>query len=357
MESLRFRGSYQRAVRSPNVQELFLQPRVQLNGQTDPCAGDLTNGTADDDPTATLAQCQLSGVTAAQYGHILANPSAQYNGLVGGSTDLQPEVSDTYSYGIVLTPSFLPNFNLTVDYFDIKVEKLINSVGQDFILGQCLAGVTSFCSAIHRGPTNGSLWLGDTVYVADPIINTGSLQTKGIDAEANYRFDIGGAGSLALSLVGTYTDTFEVEPLPGSPKYDCSGLYGTVCGTPTPDWRHKLRASWLSPWGLDLSLTWRHINQVDLDGTDPATGAATPRYSDRQLGARDYLDVSAQYTFTDLGIFSNLTGRLGINNVTDKDPPLVGQDNCPNVFCNGNTFPQVYDTLGRYVFAGFTADF
>jgi outer membrane receptor protein involved in Fe transport len=134
-------------------------------------------------------------------------------------------------------------------------------------------------------------------------------------------------------------------------------LYGTVCGTPVPEWRHKLRASWLSPWGLDLSLTWRHIASVDLDGTNPDTGAPVPRYSDRQLGSRDYLDVSAQYTFTDLGIFSNLTGRLGINNVTDKDPPLVGQDNCPSVFCNGNTFPQVYDTLGRYVFAGITADF
>ena len=65
---MRFRGSYQRAVRSPNVQELFLAPRVQLNGTSDPCSGDLTNATTGDDPTATFEQCANSGVTAEQFG-------------------------------------------------------------------------------------------------------------------------------------------------------------------------------------------------------------------------------------------------------------------------------------------------
>jgi outer membrane receptor protein involved in Fe transport len=56
-------------------------------------------------------------------------------------------------------------------------------------------------------------------------------------------------------------------------------------------------------------------------------------------------------------VFKSVNARLGINNLLDKDPPLVGQDTCPAVFCNGNTFPQVYDTLGRFVFLGLTADF
>ncbi len=357
VDSVRLRGSYQRAVRSPNVQELFLQPRVQLNGVTDPCAGDLTNATTADDPTATLEQCALSGVTAAQYGQILVNPAGQYNGLVGGNASLDPEESDTYSYGIVFTPSFLPDFSLSLDYYDIKVDKLIGSVGQDFILGQCLAGDTEFCGAVHRVALNGSLWLGSTAFIDDPIINTGSLQTKGIDAEANYRFELGNAGRLAFSLIGTYTDEYISEPLPGAPTYDCSGLYGTVCGTPIPEWRHKLRTNWQTPWGLDLSLTWRHIAEVTLDGSNPDTGAPPIVFTDRKLGARDYLDLSASYSFTEVGVFNGLTGRLGINNITDKDPPLVGASNCPAVFCNGNTFPQVYDTLGRYVFVGLTADF
>jgi len=79
--------------------------------------------------------------------------------------------------------------------------------------------------------------------------------------------------------------------------------------------------------------------------------------TDAKLGARDYLDLAATYNFADMGAFSNLSARLGINNVTDKDPPLLGANNCIGVYCNGNTYPQVYDTLGRYVFMGLTADF
>jgi iron complex outermembrane receptor protein len=357
VDSVRLRGSYQRAVRSPNVQELFLQPRVQLNGTTDPCAGDLSNTTTSDDPSATFAECALSGVTAAQYGNILANPAGQYNGNVTGNPDLDPEESDTYSYGIVLTPSFLPNFSLSLDYYDIKVEKVIGQVGQDFILGQCIAGETQFCGAVHRVPLNGSIWLGSTGFVDDPIINLGSLQVKGIDLDANYRFDAGSYGGVTVSLVGNFADEFITEPLPGYPKYDCAGLYGSVCGVPLPEWRHKLRASWMTPWGLDLSLTWRHINEVNLDATNPDTGATPILATDRVLGAREYIDLSAAYTFTDVGVFSGLTGRLGINNVTDKDPPLLGAANCVSTYCNGNTFPQVYDTLGRFIFIGLTADF
>jgi iron complex outermembrane recepter protein len=347
------RGSYQRAVRSPNVQELFLQPRVQLDGNTDPCSNDV-GGT----PTASFEECARTGVTQAQYGNILANPAAQYNGLVGGNRDIQPEESDTYSFGVVLTPGFAPGLSLTVDYYDIKVDKLINSLGADFILGQCLeSGDPTFCNRVHRAG-NGSIWLGDQGFVDDPILNTGSLQSKGIDTEANYRFEMGGLGSLGLQFIGTYVDKFLTEPLPGSPKYDCAGLYGTVCGTPVPDWRHKLRANWTTPWNMDLALTWRYIAAVDDDrtSTDPSL-AADVIQTDKHLGSRSYFDLTGSYTFSEVGVFSSLTGRLGINNILDKDPPLVGQDTCPAVFCNGNTFPQVYDTLGRYVFLGLTADF
>ena len=69
----------------------------------------------------------------------------------------------------------------------------------------------------------------------------------------------------------------------------------------------------------------------------------------------DYIDLAASYQL-ELGP-SALTLRLGINNITDEDPPLVGQGNAPSVFANGNTFPQVYDTLGRLIFLNATADF
>ena len=348
-----FRGSYQRAVRSPNVQELFLQPRVQLDGNTDPCANDI-GGT----PEASLEECMRSGVTPAQFGNILANPAAQYNGQVGGNVNLEPEESDTYSAGIVFTPRFLQGFSWTIDYYDIKVKKLINSIGADFILGQCLeTGDPTFCGRVHRSG-NGSLWLGDTGFIDDPTLNTGSLQTRGIDTEVNYRFEMGKIGSMGLQLVGTWVDKFLTEPLPGASRYDCAGLFGTVCGTPIPEWRSKLRATWTMPWNVDVSLTWRYIEAVDDDRTSGNPNLASAiRESDRRLGSRSYFDLTGAYSLSGKGPFANVTGRLGINNILDKDPPLVGQSTCPAVFCNGNTFPQVYDALGRYVFVGLTADF
>ena len=211
---------------------------------------------------------------------------------------------------------------------------------------------------MHRVPLNGSIWLGSTGFVDDPIINMGSLQAKGIDLDANYRFDVGSLGQVTLSLVGNYADEFVTEPLPGYPKYDCAGLYGAVCGVPLPEWRHKLRTSWLTPWGLDLSLTWRHINEVDVDGTNPDTGAPPIAATDIKLGARDYIDLSAAYSFTDVGVFSDLTGaprhqqRHGQGSAAARGDATASAGTAMAI-----RIPQVYDTLGRYVFVGLTADF
>jgi len=354
VEDVRFRGSFQRAVRAPNIVELFRQNVVQLDGNSDPCAVD---NPGVDTPTRSQAECALTGVSAAQYGLIAANPAAQYNGLTGGNPNLDPESSDTVSFGFVLTPRFLEGFSLAVDYFDIQVDELIGVVGADLILNNCMdTGESQWCSLINRAPGSGSLWTPQG-YVIDTNINTGSLQTKGIDVEANYRLDMGGnAGRLSFQLIGTIVDELVYEPVTDAPTYDCVGLYGLICGVPTPEFRSKLRTTWISPWNLDLTLTWRHVDGVDLDASSSnpqLTGEVAA--TDAQLDAMDYLDLAASYTFETEP--ANMTFRLGINNLTDEDPPSVGQDNCPSVYCSGNTFPQVYDSLGRTVFLNVTADF
>ena len=88
--------------------------------------------------------------------------------------------------------------------------------------------------------------------------------------------------------------------------------------------------------------------------SQPALGGAATGgpATDLKLGARTYLDLLATFTVKD-----NYNFRVGINNVLDKDPPLNGASNCPSGPCNGNTWPQVYDALGRYVFVGLSAEF
>jgi outer membrane receptor protein involved in Fe transport len=349
VEDLRVRASFQRAVRAPNIQELFRPQVVQLDGSSDPCAGPR--------PAFSPAQCALTGVSAIQYGNILANSANQYNGLTGGNMALDPEISDTISFGFVYTPGFAPNLSVAVDFFDIDVEDTIGTIGADLIINTCLTGGDpAFCGLINRAPGSGSLFLGNQGFIIDTTQNTGTLQTKGVDVDVNYLWKLDSLGDMRVSLISTFVDELETEPLPGFPKFDCVGLYGPACGTPTPEFRTKLRTTWNTPWNLDVSLTWRFIDSVDLEGTVDNPNF-NPAFSpvDRRLGTRSYFDLSAAYGFKTS--VADLKVRLGIDNLTDKDPPLVTSENCIAVFCSGNTFPQVYETLGRTFMFNITSDF
>ena len=348
IDDFRLRASYQRAVRAPNIQELYQPGSVQLDGGTDPCAGDVVTP-----PTFTAAQCALMGVSAAQYLHIAPSTAGQYNGFTGGNPDLKPERATTISFGLVFTPTFLRNFSATIDYFDIKVADLIGIYGADFILGKCgTTGDPKWCNAIHRSST-GSIWTSPLGYVTDLNVNSGAQHTSGVDLQANYSFGLGKLGNLRIGLNGSYVNKFEYLP-EGSSSYDCVGTYGVICVTPLPKWRHTLSFAWATPVsGLDAHLNWRFIDNITIETENPqmANYSPTPGFPDDKLPSMSYFDLGASYKW------HNVTARLGINNVLDKDPPLVGNNVGGNsVFYENNTFPSLYDTLGRHVFLSFSAD-
>ncbi len=351
-EDIRFRGAYQRAVRAPNIVELFAPAAVGLDGTLDPCDGV---------PSQTLAQCQNSGVTALQYGFIAQNPANQYNGLLGGNTALNPEVSDTITLGFVFTPTFLEGFTASVDWYNIQIDGLIGIIGADLIINQCgITGSAFFCGLVNRAPGTGQLWGSPLGFITDTNLNTGSVETTGVDVSMNYRRDIGSLGGIGLSLTGTWVQEYITEPLPGFPTYDCVGLYGNICGRPLPEWRHVFNITWDTPMdGLSFTGTWRHFGDVSLDTFDPNPQLFVPPLtpsasyaSDRFHDAQNYFDIAASWAAWD-----NITFRAGVNNILDRDPPINGQGTCPTGPCSGNTWPQIYDALGRYVFFGVSADF
>jgi iron complex outermembrane recepter protein len=354
-DGLRLRASYNRAVRAPNILELYSPQNVVLDGSTDPCAG----LTASNPLVATCAQA--FNMTTAQVLAIEKNPASQYNGQTGGNPKLKAEASDTYAVGFVAEPKFIPGFSFSADYFDIKVGDYISGIGADTILSQCLATKSpTFCSLVHRDAA-GSLWLSPQGYVQDTTLNTGSLHTRGIDIDSAYRFDLEnvglkGMGKLGVSFVGTYLINLKTQPLPGGAAYDCAGYFGTICGASNPEWRHKLRTTWTTPWsGLSLSLQWRYMGGVKLDATstDPQLNAPGQIFdTDKRLKAQSYIDLSASFTLHDA-----YKVNIGFNNVFDKDPPVFGSANCSSGQCNGNTYPQVYDALGRYGFVRLTREF
>ena len=345
VDDLRFRTSFQRAVRAPNVIELFSTQSLGLfdltqgaNGLYDPCAGAA--------PSATLAQCQNTGVTAAQYGNIADNPAGQFNQLSGGNPNLNPETADTYTVGLIFTPSFLEGFTATIDYFDIEVVDLVSTVPPTQALRECLAtGAAEFCSLVNRG-AGGTLWANPTGFIVATNTNIGSLSTSGVDVSASYSFDletlVAGAGSIDVEYVGTWLESLETITTPTANPYDCVGFYSSSCGTPNPEYRHKANATWMAPFNADFTLTWRHFAEVEIFG-----GGAE---INRILDAQNYFDLSANYYPKD-----DVRFRVGVNNIFDDEPPLSASVGAGAG--NGNTYPQVYDALGRYVFAGVTVDF
>ena len=387
VDDIRFRASFQRAVRAPNVVELFTPQFVGLYGGKDPCAGGA--------PAGSFAGCLASYVpgylaanpnnTAADaatafasiYGHIDACPASQCSGQFAGNTQLSPETSDTWSFGTVLTPTFLHGFTASVDYFNIKVANLIGPYGAATSMGKCVQDSATadgqfFCGLIRRDPITGDIF-GATSYVIDQTVNTGFEHTSGVDVAANYRtnfsdWHMGDWGSLALSFNGTFTKSLLIQPSPRIGQYECAGLYGDTCGTPVPKWRHMARVTWNSKWKFSVSAAWRYIAPVKLDLNDPnpllngknVIGEAYGIFPDivkgeAKIPAANYFDLSGTWTVKD-----GLTMRVGVNNIFDKDPPLLDSTNLAPAsppFGNGNTFPGVYDSLGRTIFVGLTADF
>ncbi|MFN3517341.1 MAG: TonB-dependent receptor domain-containing protein [Novosphingobium sp.] len=342
IRDIRFRGGYNRAVRAPTLQDLFAPQLVALDGSDDPCAGFVI--------TAANTGCLAQGLTVGQF--VAPNPADQYNGLGGGNPFLKPEVADTYTVGVVLQPGFLPGFSASVDWFNIKVKDAIQGIGADTIVTQCTNTADPFfCSLVHRD-ASGSLWRTNGGYVINTPQNIGYAQTKGIDVSAAYGRQLGGLGRLNVSFVGTWLDklvTYDGITVP----VDCVGYHGALCGTPNPKWRHQLRVGLDTKLGVGVSVRWRYFDPVvqDRTSTNPnLAGVSQP--ANLRIPAFNYFDLALT---ADVG--DNFKFRLGANNLLDKTPPQVAGAACPAGACNGNTWAQVYDALGRYVYAGVTLDF
>jgi outer membrane receptor protein involved in Fe transport len=129
---------------------------------------------------------------------------------------------------------------------------------------------------------------------------------------------------------------------------------------PAPNWRHKARLTWSTPKNIDVSLTWRYVGSVKVDYMNPSATLSSSDYSlyNAKLPGMSYFDL-----FLSGKVTKSVSVRAGVNNLFDKDPPLVSSGGtgvssaCASVYCNGNTYPGVYDSLGRYLFVGATVNF
>ncbi len=356
VRDIKFRGGYSRAVRAPNISELFTPVTTGLTSlSSDPCAGAAPTTNAN-----LRAVCLAQGAPVGTIGSILNPTAGQANVTVGGNLNVKPEKSTSITAGVVLTPSFIPGFSVTVDYYNIRVTGAISTPTPSDVINGCFANLSASsaasaaCAALRRNPTTGGLD-GDpstTPGLLTNLTNLGRLRTNGIDLSANYRRDIGFA-KLALSFTGNYTfnSSFKAnENDPASLDRDCTGFYSTNCGSLQPKFQWTQRTT-LTFGDVDLSVLWRHLDKFIqepddvINGNGPAFKGTLPDgqvVDFRKVRAYDYIDLAARF-----GVTEKIDITLGVNNVFNVKPPLLGSNIGPTSFNSGNTYPSTYDSLGR----------
>ncbi|WP_269713323.1 TonB-dependent receptor domain-containing protein [Caulobacter sp. NIBR2454] len=342
-DDLRLRASFNRAIRTPSVGELFAPLSNGFPTATDPCS-------ALGAPNAAIRQaCINSGLAPNLVGALNANPQTQT--LNGGNVNLEPEVAETFTAGFVYQPSFIPRLAVTVDYYDISIEKVITSFGgsTQSIMNICYGTFNGnqnspYCQAIRRLPN------GTIDFVQAENVNGGFLKTQGIDIGVSYRFDLTDVGLPdmgGVSIKSLYSNSWKnsFQPDENAAAKNCIDRFGSTCGNtninpqgvPLP--RHKLRTAinW-SYENVGLNLVWSFLDDVK-DGNDASN------FIVEKITAKNYIDLSADWRVTDN---VNLTG--GVRNLTQEDYPILAGNASPS----NSGYPAVYDVLGRMFFINAT---
>jgi iron complex outermembrane receptor protein len=346
-DEVRFRVNQSVAIRAPNVFDLYVGINTGLieltpvNGDGDQCAGP--------NPVATQAQCANTGLSAAQYGTVDPSAAGQFNLITGGNPNLVAERGETTTFGVVITPSMIEDLSIAIDYFDIEVTNAIGTVPAQTSYDRCLTtGDPAFCRNIQRD-TAGTLHLlneapgGGLAGISTQNVNVATDATKGIDVNITYSLDMSDMGSLNFDYAATVLDTNYTIAIPGDDKVECADAYAGPCGLPAPEYNHRFLATWVTPYDLTVSATWRHIGETTLYGTTSTTNL------EDKMEERNYLDLAATYDYSE-----NVQVRFGANNLLGDDAPVTTAAGTGTG--NNNTYPGLFD-VSTYLFAGVTVKF
>ena len=332
---IRFRAQFQRAVRAPNIAELFSASTNGFPPAEDPCSG----GNGSYSSATIVSTCIATGVPAAAIGTSI-QPFGQIQVQAGGNPNLFQETADTLTLGAVWQPEAIDGLTLQVDYYDISVKNAITTVPVQLVLDEChLQGIQEQCDVIAQGRDPSGV-MGINGFLAPLIpINAATIKARGIDVNASYSMDVY-QGTMSLQYYGTYTMESSTQTTADAVVLECVGVFAGSCGEPTPDYKHTAQVSYIQG-PLTASLRWRALTGM----TASATGLSD--LSD-DIGFFNYLDLTTQYAVNE-----NLDLTVGVRNITGKDVPLLGS----TVNEQANTWPATYTPFGRQLFFGASVRF
>lgn len=356
-DDIKFRGQYSRAVRAPNIGELYSGPSETFAVVFDPCNGvGSTLPTAPTDPTV-VANCLANPAIAARAaqpagpagsdpynplntngGFVLTLAEQQgTGGFIGGNPNLTEEKAETITFGFVFTPKFwkpLEPLVLSVDYFNIKIDDAIATIDRDDVLALCYNSVglsSPLCGDITRD-VNGAL-----TEVNSGVANSRTLETSGIDVQLGYRLDIGETfgsdgedlGALTLTINYQWLEKFNTTVFPGTifeTEFQSAGTLGAF--------RHEAQFGLLYEIG-DFMLNFDANYVSDAHDFDPST-----------IPSQWFFDAQVRYN-----VLESTTLIFGVRNLTDEFV-FIGQGASTSIPTGWATDPVSYDGLGRRFYAG-----
>ena len=361
VEGLRVRGGVQRAVRAPSIGELYAAQNLsfpnigvpvssagvrQFSG--DPCdirGAYRAPGAANASQVRALCLAQnVPGQVVDSY----TFSNSQVSGLTGGNPLLKEETADSFTVGATWRSQFsspwLSGLSGSIDYYDITIKQVVGTLATTEQLRRCFNenGTSNptydpnnfFCQLFSRDPNSGQI-----TSTLETNANLGTLKTSGIDFQIDWALglaDVGGPdwGSLALNIMGTKLQEWKRQDVPGGVFTDRKGTVSNSFGLTLPEWKVLSALNWTYD-PFTVGVRWRYQGSVE-------------NFNNREqvLDAVSYFDLNTSWKLNEM-----LMLRAGVNNLTDKQPPVYS----PSIAAN--TDPSTYDLVGRRYYLGLTARF
>lgn len=323
-DNVRLRGTKSVAVRAPNIGELYKGQSESFSSLKDPCSSEHIKNTKN--PALRAANCAKfvpAGFTS--------SVGSSRRGIQGSNSNLDPETGETWTLGVVLTPTFIPDFSLTVDYWDIELTNAITLLPGQKIVDRCVDSPSGIDNAYCQNVTRTN---GEVSFIRSIAQNITASTSAGYDIAASYKHELLG-GELKYNLYATQVRDYTSYPYQDAPSANINELGELEQGA--PEWKGQLNLSYVYD---ALSLSWSQRHSSSLLRVTNEVYQSNPRsQTPYHTASANFSDIRASYEFDDA-----LQGYFGITNVFDRKPPvnLYGTD-------EGSA---LYDAMGRGYYTG-----
>lgn len=371
IKDIRFRANYSRAVRAPNLSELYFPPVANFApGFVDPCSPNALAGNPNRPANCLAAVGNNAAILAG-----IPNVTQSLPVISGSNPNLTSEKSTSYTYGVVIQPSFVPGLSISADYYNITVNNVIVSLGAQAIVNNCVDQTSTnnvFCTLFQRYLGAGPGPLGEVTgqVKANTLIQAGvnfaARKRRGLDVNVTYRANLSDNVKLSTNLI--YTHNFQISNFenPAIPAFENRIL--SELGDPKDEFRLDTD---LTVGKVNFGYRMRYIGPMFTSAYEnfnplptacaqltPCTPAQLPPLN---LDAIEIQKVPAVF-YHDVRFEVTVNNRfqfyLGVDNVLDTRAPYgaTGTGSLTADRGGGGT-AAIYDAFGRKVYAGFKAKF